>query len=182
MGAGSLLRLSNGRGEKVAPECRRTPDRLLREWGAAIVNDVDAFDRKLLELLQADSRQTGEQLSGKVGLSAAACLRRVQRLRKIGAIEREVAVISPRFGEPEVTMIVLLTIDRDRPERADLFRKKMLDRAEVKHLYHVTGAADFILIVGTRSVEDYARFTEVHFYEPGIKRFESIVVLRDARK
>ncbi|WP_068118721.1 Lrp/AsnC family transcriptional regulator [Tropicimonas marinistellae] len=72
------------------------------------MDTLDDFDRKLLELLSIDSRQTGQQLSGKVRLSAAACLRRVQRLRKIGAIEREAAIVSPRAAGPSVTLQAML--------------------------------------------------------------------------
>lgn len=143
---------------------------------------IDSFDRKLLELLMADSRQTGQQLAEKVGLSAAACLRRIQRLREIGAIEREVAIVSPRFLEDEVTTLVLVTTKRDSHDKVAFFRRRMLEQPKVKHLYYVTGQADFVLAVTTRSVEDYVRFTELHFYEPYIARFESLVVLRDERR
>ena len=142
------------------------------------MSNLDGFDRRLLELLQANSRQTGEQLSQQVGLSTAACLRRVQRLRKIGAIERDVAVISPKFLEPSVTVIVLLTLTRDRPERIDFLKNKLLALKQVQELFHVTGEADFVLRVGCSTMEDYATFTEAHFYEPHIKGFESLVVLR----
>jgi DNA-binding Lrp family transcriptional regulator len=43
--------------------------------------ELDDFDRRLLDALQADNRRTGEELADIVGLSPAACLRRAQRLR-----------------------------------------------------------------------------------------------------
>ncbi|MEX3008419.1 Lrp/AsnC family transcriptional regulator [Hoeflea sp. TYP-13] len=143
------------------------------------MHDLDSFDHRLLELLQTDSRQTGKQLSEKVGLSPAACLRRVQRLRQTGIIERDVAVLSPAALAPSVTVIVLLKIARDRPDRADLITKRMLKLRPVKKMYHVTGEADFVLTVVCSSMETYAAFTEAHFYEPYIEGFESIVVLRE---
>ena len=143
------------------------------------MNDLDSFDHRLLDLLQLDSRQTGKQLSEKVGLSPAACLRRVQRLRQTGVIERDVAVVSPAALSPSVTIIVLLTIDRDRPDRASVLTKRLLELRQVRKMYHVTGEADFILTVMCDSMEAYATFTEAHFYEPYIKGFESIVVLRE---
>lgn len=50
--------------------------------GCLIVAELDKFDYRLLELLQENSRLTGNELAQKVGLSSAACLRRVQRLRE----------------------------------------------------------------------------------------------------
>ncbi|MEM0946433.1 MAG: Lrp/AsnC family transcriptional regulator [Pseudomonadota bacterium] len=61
------------------------------------MEELDSFDRKILAAMELDARQTGNQLSELVGLSSAACLRRLQRLRGIGAIEREFAVINPSY-------------------------------------------------------------------------------------
>ncbi|MEM9638535.1 MAG: Lrp/AsnC family transcriptional regulator [Pseudomonadota bacterium] len=146
------------------------------------MEELDSFDRRLLEALQINSRQTGRALSQKVGLSAAACLRRVQRLRKIGAIEREVAVISPRF-QPQVTrVIVLLRIERDNPQRIDLLKAKLRRLDEVERIFYVTGDADLALIIRCASMEDYAAFTETHLFEPPLAGFESLVVMREYLK
>jgi len=146
------------------------------------MGDLDDFDRQLLELLQVNSRLTGEQLAQRIGLSPAACLRRVQRLRKIGAIEREVAVVSPNFQEPSVSIVVLLTLARDRPERIDALKKELLSLPQVQELFHVTGEADLVVKVACASMDAYANFTEAHFYAPHIKGFESLVVLRQWNK
>jgi Lrp/AsnC family transcriptional regulator, leucine-responsive regulatory protein len=144
--------------------------------------ELDAFDRRLLELLQQDSRRTGKELAALVGLSAPACLRRVQRLRETGVIEREIAIVSPRYLGRRVTMIVLLTIERDRPDRMRLFTAAMCALPEVTQCYTVTGDADYVLTVVVPDMEAYAQFTERHFYEPYVKRFETIVVLSDAMR
>ena len=100
-------------------------------------------------------------------------------MRQAGVIERDVAIVSPDVGGPSVKVIVLLTVSRDNPDRAQMLRKHMLGLRQVKQLYHVTGEADFVLVVVCGSMEEYASFTEAHFYEPYIKGFESIVVLRE---
>ena len=144
--------------------------------------ELDAFDRRLLALLQEDSRRTGKELAELVGLSAPACLRRVQRLRETGVIEREVVIVAPRYLGRRVTMIVLLTIERDRPDRMRLFTAKMRELPEVTQCYVVTGDADYVLTIVVPDMEAYAQFTERHFYEPYVKRFESIVVLSDGMR
>lgn len=142
--------------------------------------ELDGFDRRILALLQDNSRRTGAELAELVGLSAAACLRRVQRLRESGVIEREIAVVAPAYRERRTTTFVLLTLDRDRPDRERQFVARMRALPEVTQCYHVTGSVDFVLAVATADMEDYQRFTETHFYEPYIKRFQSLVVLADA--
>ena len=53
---------------------------------------LDAIDRKILSLLQSDSRMTMQELSDKVGLSVSPCHRRVKLLEERGVI------VSPREG------------------------------------------------------------------------------------
>lgn len=139
--------------------------------------DLDGFDRRLLEALQRDNRQTGEQLAEIAGLSPAACLRRVQRLRDAGVIERDVALLAPEAVGRGLTMIVLVTVERDASGRLDVsdrFANRMLQAPEVTQCYSVTGPADFVVILNIASMEDYQNFTRRHFHDH-IKRFESLV-------
>ena len=141
--------------------------------------DLDDFDRRILALLQANSRRTGAELSAEVGLSPAACLRRLQRLRDEGVIAREVALVAPEYREKKVMVFVLLTFERDRPDREDQFTQRMREAPEVVQCYHVTGSADYLLGIEVADLEDYQRFTKLHFYESYVKRFETHVVLKD---
>ena len=143
------------------------------------MDSLDDFDRSLLRLLRQDCRQTGEALAQQVGLSAASCLRRVQRLRKIGAIQREVAVVSPAVLGTPVSVVVMLPLRRGGRDRVDRLRNTLQARPEVEQLLHVTGPADFILHLRCVSMDAYAAFTEAHFYDDAISGFESLVVLRE---
>lgn len=146
------------------------------------MDPIDDFDQRILAILARDSRQTGEQLSEQVGLSPAACLRRVQRLRKIGAIEREVAILSPKVIGPSVTVLVLLRMRGGGPDRKENLKTKLLALPQVERIYIVTGNEDMVVTVQCASMEDYADFTETHFYDQPITGFESLVVLREYKK
>src|ERR1700756_5436705 len=56
---------------------------------------LDSTDMRLLDALQRDASQTNQRLAADVGISPPTCLRRVQRLREEGLIERHVALLSP---------------------------------------------------------------------------------------
>ena len=45
--------------------------------------------------------------------------------------------------------------------------------------YHVTGSEDYLIAIEVADLEDYERFTKLHFYESYVKRFETHVVLKD---
>ena len=146
------------------------------------LGELDSFDLRLLELLKRNARQTGEQLSEQIGLSPAACLRRLQRLRKIGAIEREVAVISPEFQVNATSLIVFLTISRLDPKRKQTLTRRLLAFEEVERIFSVTGKDDIVLFVKFSSMEDFTDFADAHFYEPPIEGYQSVVVLREFQR
>ena len=141
--------------------------------------EIDDFDRQILAILKVDARQTGDQLSERVGVSPAACLRRVQRLRKIGAIEREVAILSPEVDGNAVTILAFLQIARGPGDRTRAVREVLSRMPEVQKIYHVTGQSDLVLVLQCTSMEHYATFSEAHFYSDFVTGYESMVVLRD---
>jgi Lrp/AsnC family transcriptional regulator, leucine-responsive regulatory protein len=139
--------------------------------------ELDEFDRRLLDALQQDVRRTGDQLAVLVGLSPAACLRRAQRLRETGIIEREIAIVTPEAVGRRMTMVVQVTLEREQPATADEFKRQMRRAAEVMQCYNVTGAIDFVLIVSVADMDEYEDFTKRLLFEKYVRRFETMVVI-----
>jgi Lrp/AsnC family transcriptional regulator, leucine-responsive regulatory protein len=140
--------------------------------------EFDAFDLKLLSILQLSTRGTAEELAQQVGLSPSACLRRVRRLREVGVIEAEVAVLAPRKVGRELTMVVQVALERERADIMDAFKRAMRATPEVMQCFYVTGDIDFILIVTMPSMEEYELFTDRFFFQnPNVRRFTTMVVM-----
>jgi Lrp/AsnC family leucine-responsive transcriptional regulator len=139
--------------------------------------ELDEFDRRLLDALQQDSRRTGEQLAALVGLSPAACLRRAQRLRETGIIEREIAIVAPAAVGRRLTMVVQVTLEQDQPTTKDEFKRQVRRAPEVMQCYSVTGAIDYILIVSVADMDAYEDFIKRPLFERYVRRFETMVVL-----
>lgn len=143
---------------------------------------MDDFDRKLLTLLQENNRQTAEQLSEQVGLSPAACQKRIKRLRDNGVIARDISVLDPAAVGRRLTLIVEITLERERPEMLDEFKRKMMNTPEVMQCYYVTGNADFIIIVTARDMKDYEDFTRRFFFQnSNVRRFHTNVVMDNVK-
>lgn len=139
---------------------------------------IDATDARLLTALQANSRLTSEQLSEIAFLSPTACLRRVARLRAEGVIEADVSIVSPKVVGRPLTMLVLVSLERERADIIDRFKRSIRETPEVMSGWYITGEVDFALIVTARSMEDYEAFTSRFFYEnPDIKTFKTLVVM-----
>ena len=139
---------------------------------------LDSFDIKLLNLVQTDTRRTAQELSEAVGLSPSACLRRLNRLRETGVIEAEIAVVSPAAVGHRLTMVVEVSLERERPDIMSDFKKAMRMTPEGIQCYYVTGEVDFILIVAVKSMSDYETFTnDFLFNNKNIKRINTLVVM-----
>ena len=140
--------------------------------------DLDRADRALLEAVQTNNRLTSEALAALVNLSPTACQRRLKRLREDGVIEADVSIISPKAVGRSITMIVLVSLERERADIVDRFKAAIRSTKEVMVGYYVTGDADFMLVVTAQDMEDYEAFTRRFFYENhDIKGFKTMVVM-----
>ena len=138
----------------------------------------DTFDRKILAVLQADNRITAENLAKRVGLSPAACQKRLKRLRNSGVIAAEVAVLSPEMLGLSVTLVVQVLVTRDDTEDLDRFKSRMLAAPEVMQCYYVTGEHNFTLVIVLPDMLAYEAFTHRHFISnPDVSRFTTSVVM-----
>jgi len=139
---------------------------------------IDAFDRKILARYQHGTLVSAAAIGAEVGLSAAAVQRRLKRLRASGAIEAEVAQLSPRALGLPVTCIVGVDLRVETSAELARFKNRMGTRAEVQQCYYVTGQADFVLVVIAASMEDYEAFTrETLLADENVQGFTTHVVL-----
>lgn len=74
--------------------------------------ELDAFDRRLLVLLQQDAGLTAEQLSEDVALSVSAIQRRIRRMREQGVIVKDIALCDPKKVGRPTFFIVSLQVER----------------------------------------------------------------------
>mgnify|MGYP000714986176 CR=1 FL=1 len=139
---------------------------------------LDRLDRKLLDAVQRNNRMTADVLADAVGLSPTACLRRLTKLRKSGAIESDVSILSPvALGRP-LLMIVHVLLERERADIIDRFKRSIRSTPEIMSGYYVTGEADFILVITAKDMADYEEFTRRFFYQNAdIKGFKTTVVM-----
>jgi Lrp/AsnC family leucine-responsive transcriptional regulator len=140
--------------------------------------ELDAIDVRILKIVQKNNRLTAEALAEMAGLSASACQRRLKRLRAEDIIEADVSIISPKSVGRNVQMLVLVSLERERTDIIDRFKKAIRATPEVVNGFYVTGESDFALYVTASDMEDYERFTRRFFYEnPDIKGFKTLVIM-----
>jgi Lrp/AsnC family leucine-responsive transcriptional regulator len=120
---------------------------------------LDAIDLRLLDGLQRDASRTNQQLAADLHISPPTCLRRVQRLRGAGLIEREVALLSPeRLAQVighGLQAVIEVSLDRQDADALDAFEARTVADDAVQQCWRVSPGPDFVLIVAVRDMPDY---------------------------
>ena len=120
---------------------------------------IDAIDRKLLELLQKSSDLPINELAAAVHLTPTPCWRRIQRLKELGVISQQVALVDRQKVNLGVTVFVTVrTRDHDLPW-LERFRATVQSIAEIVEVYRMSGDVDYLLKV---VVPDIAAYDQVY--------------------
>jgi DNA-binding Lrp family transcriptional regulator len=146
------------------------------------MSDLDSFDIQLLAHVQKDARRSAEDLGTAVGLSGSAVLRRLQRLRTTGVIEREVAVVAIEKVGPRLRIIASVELERERADQLSPLVDFLQEHPEIQQAYYISGDADLLLIVLVPEISHYDRLTaELVSKHPMIKRITTSVVFRELK-
>lgn len=116
---------------------------------------LDQIDRKILELLQANSNITNAQLAQEIGLSPAPTLERVKKLEQAGIIRSYHALVDPAIVGLGVSTFVTVSLKGHNKENIEKFISAIKKIEEVVECHHVTGQADFILKVVAPDIPAY---------------------------
>ena len=97
---------------------------------------LDIIDLQLLDALQKDASVSNQALADKVHVSPPTCLRRIKRLREIGIVAAEVAILSPdvlaRVQGFGLHALVEVSLDRQGAEELDAFEAAVLQHDHVQ--------------------------------------------------
>lgn len=142
------------------------------------MRDLDATDRKIIQLLQADGRLPNAKLAAAVDLSPSACLRRLRNLEHDRVIRGYTAVVETD-EEPATTVLVEIVLDRQTSELMTRFETAVRKVPEVRECYLMSGNSDYFLRVEVRNNEDYERIHSEHLSRlPGVARVRSSFAIR----
>ena len=130
-----------------------------------MIDPLDAIDRRILGVLQKDSRVTNAELSERVNLSPSACHRRVQRLEQDGFIAAYVALLDARkMGKPTIVFVEITL----QSQAEDLLECHLM-----------AGSADYLIKIMAEDTEDFARIHRRFLSRlPGVRQMQSSFALR----
>ncbi|RYY98926.1 MAG: Lrp/AsnC family transcriptional regulator [Alphaproteobacteria bacterium] len=139
---------------------------------------IDDINRRILRELQHDGRITNAELAQKVGLSASACLRRVQELEKAGVIAGYRAVVNRTAMGSGFVAYVAVGLSEHAKRNQRNFEKAMAAAPQVRECHNVTGSIEYILRVEVEDLAAYKHFhTEVLGQVPEVASITSYIVM-----
>ena len=111
----------------------------------AVSAELEATDRKILELLAADGRMSFTDLGKATGLSTSAVHQRVKRLEQRGLILGYGATVNhDEIGLPLTAFISIRPIDPSQPDDSP---ERLRDIPEIESCWSVAGEESYILKV-----------------------------------
>jgi len=117
---------------------------------------LDRYDKKILEILQAEGRIHNQDLADRIGLSASPCLRRVRALEESGLILGYRAMLDARKLGLTLMALIHISMDVHTPERFGHFEAAVAVLPEVLECLLITGQdADYQLKVAVRDMDHY---------------------------
>ena len=119
---------------------------------------LDIIDKKLIYLLQKDSKQTTKQLSLQLNLSVTAVYERVKKLEKENVIKQYVAIINKNKIEKSFLVFCHIKLIQHIREYVSNFESEVLKLPEVSECFHVSGDYDYILKIYVKDMESYRDF------------------------
>lgn len=118
----------------------------------AAQTQIDAVDQRIVELLQEDGRRTFGDLAKRVGLSAPAVKRRVDRLEQQGVVTGYTAVIDyAKLGQSLEAFVELRFAGKTRVDDIEGIAR---DVPAVHALFTVAGDPDAVAWVRVRDVAE----------------------------
>ena len=119
---------------------------------------LDSIDKKLLSLLQTDSRMTSKELSLKLNLSVTAVYERIKKLEREGIIANYVALLNRNKISKGFVVFCHIKLIQHAKEFLQKFEHEVVRLDEVLECFHVSGDYDYILKVCVENMEAYREF------------------------
>jgi Lrp/AsnC family leucine-responsive transcriptional regulator len=146
-----------------------------------MLDELDAIDRRLLDILQKDGRTSNADLARAVRMAPSAVFERVRRLERDGVIRGYGAQLDPRALECSLLAFVLVRTDERTGE--NIAGAELARVPEVLEVHHVAGQDSYLAKVRVRDPESLGRLLRERFGAiPGVRSTMSTIALETLKE
>ncbi len=122
------------------------------------MHNLDTIDRKILMLLQQNSKMNIKEVALKVGLTATPTYDRIKRLEKSGIITKYVAELNKEKVGLDLVVFCQVTLQVHSKKLITQFENAVEKMPEVIGCFHIAGNFDYLLKIVTPSIKSYQFF------------------------
>jgi len=142
---------------------------------------LDHVDVRILEILQANARETQADIARAVGLAPSAVLERVRKLEGRGVIRGYTALIDPRAVA--LPLLAFVAVRSDEVGAEDRVAPALAEIPEVLEVHHVAGEDCYLVKVRARDAEDLGILLRTRLGRiPGVRSTRTTIVLETVKE
>ncbi|UPO77305.1 Lrp/AsnC family transcriptional regulator [Arthrobacter sp. Helios] len=133
-----------------------TNDSTAAEFSSAGPKDrreLDALDRRILELLQADARMPNNAIAAAVGIAPSTCHGRIRTLQENGVIRGFHADVDPAATGRGLQAMIAIRLHAHARSNLATFKDYLAQLPGVESIFFVTGDRDFLIHVALSDSE-----------------------------
>jgi Lrp/AsnC family transcriptional regulator for asnA, asnC and gidA len=136
---------------------------------------LDDVDRKILTILQRNSRTPLREISKEVGLAESTIYERIKKLKDRGIIKRFTVILDPDSLSFKILAFILIKA------RAGMYghvADELKKYPQICEVYETTGDYDMLVKIRTRSSEELNEFLDRIGEIDGVESTHTMVVLK----
>jgi len=119
---------------------------------------LDLTDKKLLDLLQKDAKQSVKSLASQVNLSATAVYERIKNLERNQVIQKYTIILDAEKVEKEFLSFCMIQLSKHSQKYLLEFERKIKTLDEVLECFHISGTYDYLLKIRVKNIAEYRSF------------------------
>ncbi|HLD33511.1 MAG TPA: Lrp/AsnC family transcriptional regulator [Candidatus Nanoarchaeia archaeon] len=140
--------------------------------------ELDQTDKKIVAVLNDNSRLSYREIAKRVGVSVATALHRVKRLEESGAIRKYTLSVDYEKIGYEVGVVVHVRVSKGRLMDVE---KKIAADPHVVALYDITGAFDALVIAHFKNRRTLDAFLKKIQTFDFVERTETVLILNEMK-
>lgn len=123
-----------------------------------MVINLDLTDKKILNLLQQNSKANIKEIALKIGLTQTPTYERIKRLEKDGVIKNYIAVLDKEKVGYTIEVFCQVTLLVHSKDMITRFENAINKIDEVMECFHVAGNYDYLLKIIVKDMNSYQAF------------------------
>ncbi len=144
---------------------------------------LDATDRRLLEILQADAKVNIKEVASQLNMTKTPVYERIKRYEREGIIEKYVAILDRKKLDSSMVVFCSVSLESQKLEEIQRFSQAVAQIPEVLECYLMGGANDFLLKVVVKDLDAYHQFSSGKLAAlPNVDQIKSTFVLNEVKR